>query len=223
MSGIVRGSGRPSEYKLKDGTKVRGVTTYLNRFKESGGLLQWAFQCGKAGQATLYEKADVAKDVGSIVHDTIQADIHGDERPHWPEPLLTAINSAMSSYREWFESSKMRIVGTEIPLVSEEYRFGGTIDAIAQDSKGRLCLLDWKTSNAVYSDYAIQLAAYQHLWNENNPDDPITDGGFHLCRFAKEHGDFEHRYWPELDEAWELFRLYLQAYDLDATLRKRIK
>ena len=46
---IVRGSGRPKEYLLPDGTRVSGVTTILGRFKESGGLLQWAFQVGKSG------------------------------------------------------------------------------------------------------------------------------------------------------------------------------
>jgi hypothetical protein len=60
--------------------------------------------------------------------------------------------------------------------------------------------------NAVYADYLYQLAAYGLLWNENYPDHPPV-GGFHLCRFAKEQGDFSHHYFPSLDdEAASLWR-----------------
>ncbi len=222
---IVRGAGRPTEYRLADKTRVSGVTTVLGRFKESGGLLQWAFQVGKSGAATLYESRDVAADIGSIVHDWIQADVHGEPPPAIPPEFAERVNSAFGAYKEWFDGNRMEIVATEVPLVSEQYRYGGTIDAVARDGKGRLCLLDWKSSNAVYSDYALQLAAYRQLWNENATDESmlITDGGYHLCRFAKEHGDFEHRYWPDLSEAFEMFTLLVKAYDLDKQLRKRIK
>jgi hypothetical protein len=222
----TRGSGRPSEYKLADGTRVRGVTTILGRFKESGGLLQWAFQQGKSGLSSLYEKRDEAADIGSLVHGWVEADIHGIDRPDVPPDQLERVKSAFGAWREWFEGGRMQIVATEVPLVSELYRYGGTIDAVARDGKGRLCLLDWKSSNAVYADYAIQLAAYRQLWNERaikDGTDAISEGGYHLCRFAKEHGDFEHRYWPDLSEAWSLFALYLQAYELDKALSKRIK
>jgi hypothetical protein len=224
LTKVTKGKGRPTKYVLKDGTQVRGVTTFIGRFKESGGLLQWAFQVGKSGATSLYQSRDEAADVGSLAHDTIEARIHKIDEPVIPPEMAVRVASALSAYQEWFDASRMQIIATEIPMVSEKYRFGGTIDAIARDGKGRLCLLDWKTSNAVYSDYAIQLSAYRQLWNENSGEqEQITDGGYHLCRFAKEHGDFEHRYWPDLSEAWKLFKLYIEAYDLDASLRKRIK
>jgi len=113
----------------------------------------------------------------------------------------------------------MEIVEQETPLVSEKYQFGGTLDAIMVN--GELALGDWKTSNAVYPDHIIQLAAYWKLWEENNPDRPIT-GGFHLCRFAKEHADFAHHFWADLTDAWEQFKLFRVAYDIDKKLKKRV-
>lgn len=219
----TRGSGRPARYLLADGTPVRGVTTIISRFKDSGALLFWAFNQGRSGAASLYEKRDEAGDVGTLCHNVIEADIHGAEPPPIPADKAERVASALSAYQEWFAGARMEIIATEVPLVSARYRYGGTIDAIARDGQGRLCLVDWKTSNGVYPDYAIQLAAYRQLWNENNPDDQIASGGYHLCRFAKEHGDFEHRYWPDLAEAWELFKLYIAAYDLDKRLKERIK
>jgi hypothetical protein len=85
-----------------------------------------------------------------------------------------------------------------------------------------LCLLDWKTSNAVYPDYAIQLAAYRHLWNENHPDNPLT-GASYLLRFSKNYPDFEARKFGDLSEAWEIFKLYRRAYDIDKQLKARVK
>jgi len=35
----IQGSGRPTRYKLKDGTVVPGVKTITGRFKEAGGLM----------------------------------------------------------------------------------------------------------------------------------------------------------------------------------------
>lgn len=222
MSTAIKGKGRPTEYKLSDGTRVSGVTTILGRFKESGGLLQWAFQVGKSGAAKLYDSRDEAATAGKLVHDWVEADILGLPAPEIPDDFRQRCDSAYGAWSEWFHGSRFEIVATEVPIVSELHGFGGTIDAIAKDRHGRLCLLDWKTSNAVYSDYALQLAAYKLLWEESTPDQPIT-GGFHLARFAKEHGDFEHRWWPELSEAEDMFLLLVKAYDLDKKLRKRIK
>jgi hypothetical protein len=123
------------------------------------------------------------------------------------------------NYLKWADTTKIEIVEQEIPLVSEKYQFGGTPDAIMV--RGELALGDWKTSNSVFPDHIIQLAAYKELWEENNPHRPIT-GGFHLCRFDKEHADFTHHFWSELNDAWEQFKLFRIAYDIDKKLKKRV-
>jgi hypothetical protein len=126
------------------------------------------------------------------------------------------------NYLKWEKGNRLTIIRQELQMVSEKYQFGGCPDAIGVDPAGRTCLIDWKTSNAVFQDYIIQLAAYKQLWDENHPDDPIT-GGFHLLRFSKEHADFVHHYWSEIDEAWEQFKLFRQAYEIDKQLKKRVK
>ncbi len=81
--------------------------------------------------------------------------------------------------------------------------------------------MDWKTSNGIYVDFLCQLGAYALLIEECRPD-LYLDGGFHLCRFAKSHGDFAHHYWPNLDEAKRMFILLREAYDIDKALKKRV-
>ncbi len=218
---ITKGKGRPTEYRLADGTRVSGVTTILGRFKESGALLLWAFGVGKSGASSLYEKRDEAATVGNLVHDIVESEITGSERPAVPLDYAERVESSLAAWHKWRQGSGLQIVATEVPFVSEVYRFGGTVDAIALDD-GKYCLLDWKTSGGVYTDYLLQLAAYKALWDEHNPNKIIT-GGFHLCRFSKEHGDFEHRYWPELSDAWEMFKLLVPAYELDKKVKSRAK
>ena len=41
-------------------------------------------------------------------------------------------------------------------------------------------------------------------------------------KFSKAYGDFAHYYFDELDEAWELFKLYRAAYELAKNLKKRV-
>lgn len=214
-------------YKLKDGTKVPGVTTIIGRFKDSGGLLYWAFEQGKAAErgeiSKLYDKRDSAAEAGTLAHTLVEAYINKTEYPNlsqYPEDIRKQAQQGYDNYIRWATDNKIQIIKQEETLVSEIYKFGGCPDALGVDSQRQLCILDWKTSNAIYQDYLIQIAAYHKLWDENNPDNPIT-GGYHLLRFSKEHADFHHHYWSELQDAWEQFILFRRAYDIDKLLKKR--
>jgi hypothetical protein len=215
-------------YFLKDGTKVPGTTTIIGRFKESGGLMHWAFTQGQSGASHLYEKAEEAAEIGTVAHGMVERHIRGvpaDEIELYAqdtlldEGLCAKARLAFGAYLAWAENFKVQIIEQEIQLVSEKHRYGGTPDAIGLIGNS-LTLLDWKTSNAVYSDYLIQLAAYANLWNENNPERPIT-GGFHLLRFSKENGDFAHHYYASLDVEWAQFLDFRRCYDRDKSIKKR--
>lgn len=211
-------------YKLSNGLKVPSVTQVVGRYKDSGALIRWAYKRGKDG-LELYESRDKACDVGTCAHSMVEASIAG--RAPYEVPELKQLDdngqlqaqSAFENYREWAAQSRLEIVAQEMQLVSEKYRFGGTPDAIGKID-GVLCLVDWKTSSGVYADFLLQLAAYRLLWEENNPDQPLT-GGFHLCRFAKDHGDFSHHFFRELDSARKSFLYLRAAYEYDAELKRR--
>jgi hypothetical protein len=215
-------------YKLKNGQKVPGTTTIIGRFKESGGLLYWACEQGKAierGEINkLYDKRDEAADAGTLAHLLVENHNRGLVQPSldkYSDEIKKFAMQGFENYLLWKSNSKIEIVYQEMELISEKFRFGGCPDAIGLDSEKRYCLPDWKVSNGIYVDYLIQLAAYKHLWEINNPKKLLT-GGFHLCRFSKEHADFAHHYWSELDDAWDQFKLLRQAYDIDKLLKKRL-
>lgn len=225
--------GRPKQgYYNAASDKIPGTTTIIGRFKESGGLIQWAYKSGreherlvaqgKAAPRHLYDVVQAAGDSGTIAHDMIEAAILGttyDPPVNTPDDVLCKARNAFAQFLEWREQTRIEIVATERAYVSEALQFGGTVDAIGRDLKGRIVLLDWKTSGAVYSDMLIQLAAYALLLEECAPE--WTPQGFHLLRVAKESADFAHHFYGELDDAKEQFRLLRRAYELDKRLSKR--
>ena len=222
---MIQGIGRPKKgYHLQDGTKVPSVTTIISRFKDSGGLIHWAWKEGTEGR-DYREPKDAAASAGSAAHAAVDAHIHG--RPwDWnavpDETVRTKAMTAYSAFLEWQSQTKLEVTHTEMPLVSERHGFGGTFDAITVGETKRRAMGDWKSSGAIYPEYLIHLAAYGHLWQENFPAEPL-EGGYHLLRFDKEYGDFTHKWWASLYTALEAF-LHLRAlYELEKELKQRTK
>lgn len=216
---VVRGAGRPKGGYYIGNDRVPGSTTITGRFKDPGGLYFGHWRNGKEGRDFGDWGGTDALAIGTQVHDAVEAFLHGDE----PVELtsLEAI-SAYGAWREWWDGTGFTVVATEVPLVSERYRFGGTPDALLRDTRDRLCIFDVKTSKGLFPDYLWQIASYKVLWEENNPDEPIT-GGFHLGRFDKEYGDFTHKFFRELDDAERLFLIFREAYVLDKRVAKRAR
>ena len=208
-------------YRNKNGDKLPSVTTVLSRFKESGGLIHWAWQLGMEGKD--YRKVrDEAADAGTMAHLMVEADIRGKEFPDkakYDKELWDKAFNAYGAYLEWKNQTQLRSENSEVSLVCECHQTGGTLDTILVQNKRSMG--DWKSSNAIYLEYLIQLAAYRHLWEVNNPDKPI-EGGFHLLRFSKENCDFTHHYWANLDEAWDAFVHMRALYEITKQLKKRI-
>lgn len=205
-------------YFLSNGDRVPSVTTVISRFKDSGGLIHWAWKLGMEGKD--YRKVrDEAANAGTMAHEAVEHWIHGQPVSFEGEPdVCKRAETAFNAFLEWADQTQLNVTHTEIPMVSERYKFGGTPDALV--IRGKRGMGDWKTSARVYPEYLVQLAAYGQLWDENHPDDPIL-GGFHLLRFDKEYGDFHHHYWAELDAAWHAFLHLRELYEINKELTKR--
>lgn len=211
--------GRPASYHLADGTRVPSVTTILGRFKDSGALIRWAFNCGRNGIDMDAAKNEAAS-AGHLAHAWIDDTIHG--RPltptHADAEIVSRAMNALEQFQEWRERYRLEIHETELPLVSEKHGFAGTFDAVTVE--GEPAIVDWKTSNAIYSDYLLQCAAYALLWEEARGQ---RIDRVHILRVSKDHADFEHRSFQGIDAAKSLFLLYVQAYRFDREIAKRVR
>lgn len=207
-------------YKTKDGKRVPGTTTIIGKFKEAGGLIHWAWSLGMQG-IDYNDKRDKAADAGTLAHALVEAHIRGLAVPvgEYTDDVRQKARNAFEAFLEWSSGSKLTPQETEMPLVSEVHRYGGTIDSMLVN--GKLSLGDWKSSSGVYDDHLLQLGAYSILWNEHFPERPL-EGGYHLIRFGKIGGEFAHYWWaydnPRMVAARELFLLYRKAYDLKAAM-----
>lgn len=217
-------------YFLKDGTKVPSVTTILSRFKESGGLMQWAFKQGQSGAPHLYAEAEKAAAIGTVVHAMVEEHLKGsslDESIALGKKMISEgesadaldkVMSAFNAYLAWHKNFDVEPVEQEIQLVSEKHRYGGTPDIIGNVG-GKLSLLDVKTSSSVFGDFLLQLGGYALLWDENRKQK--LNGGYHILRFSKENGDFSHHFFPSLDDEKRGFILMRELYDICAKAKKR--
>lgn len=235
--GVKRGAGRPQNgYYLADGTRVPGSTTVTGRGKDSGGLVfvakrNWheAGRLGKPFSPDAYWSDGDALQAGTLVHDWIERDVYDEPITYTAEDFpdasaltLQQAHIGYMAYKQWRTAVNLEILETEVPLVSETYGYGGTLDAIALVN-GERCIFDWKTSNGTYPDYIAQVAAYRQLVNETadiSETEPIRSA--HLLRVDKEFGSFHHHWWPEavLDLGWTWFLAAKELYDADKRLKK---
>lgn len=114
-------------YFLKDGSRVPGTTTIIGRFKDPGGLYHWYWEKGAQGKG-FKEDLDKAANLGTIAHHLVEQYIRG-QNPNLTDVPPEAL-SAFNAYLAWAKNYRVKIIATEVQLVSEKYRFGGTPDAI---------------------------------------------------------------------------------------------
>jgi hypothetical protein len=205
-------------YRTKAGAIVPGVTTILNLLNKPF-LVPWAWRLGMQGED--YRKVtQQAADIGTIAHYLIECHIKGE--PADPNRLaefsqvnLAAAQVAYHKFEAWWEEQGLclfkcrdmddELVPTsEVRLVSDTLLYGGCIDILAVNKRKERLLLDIKTSKAVYDEYRYQLAAYMHLWEENNPKLPLD--GAYIIHVSKETGDIGFIFLGRvLETEWQIF------------------
>lgn len=98
-------------------------------------------------------------ELGSILHDAIDGYLKGDESAmDVPDQLMPAAMAFM----DWrSKNSDWKYLESETAVFYKgELNYAGTIDALFEDRKGNLIIVDWKTSSEVYQENLLQLAAY---------------------------------------------------------------
>ena len=140
-------------YRNKNGDKLQSVTTVLSRFKESGGLIHWAWQLGMEGKD--YRKVrDEAADAGTIAHLMVEADIRGKEFPDkakYDKELWDKAFNAYGAYLEWKNQTQLRSENSEVSLVCECHQTGGTLDTILVQNKRSMGSIIWVVENRILS------------------------------------------------------------------------
>ena len=165
------------------GAKLISVTTILGEAVRKEGLERWKDGMIRSGlKSHMGETIDddlikdvtgkarregkKAADIGTTVHDAIDGYLKGNEEAiDVPDPLVPAI---MGFMRWQDEHSRWKYLESETAVFFQgQTSYAGTIDALFEDEKKRLVLIDWKTSKTgkitktgIYPEMYMQMSAY---------------------------------------------------------------
>ncbi|MDE2098421.1 MAG: hypothetical protein KGL39_14305 [Patescibacteria group bacterium] len=181
--------------KWSEPIPVPSITTILKVIGKGDALTQWAANCAadyvretlkpgapldEIGISALADGARFAFrraskkacDIGTLVHRWVESYLL-QQRDKGPCPVvaLPLNNEAANAYMgaiKWLRHHAYKPQATETRLYSLKHNYAGTADAqgIAASVNGKLCIVDWKTSKAIYPEYRFQTAAYAQAYSE---------------------------------------------------------
>ena len=125
-----------------------------------------------------------AADFGTQAHILIDQIVQRLE-PEIPAEMVTVVEN----FATWRREAGLDIQMSEMMVYSAKYRYAGAMDAVATRD-GQLVALDWKTSNGLYPEYALQVAAYAKALEEMTGQ-TVTEAW--AIRFGKTTPEFEVR------------------------------
>jgi hypothetical protein len=128
-----------------------------------------------------------AGDIGTRVHHWIECENTDQPLPDVTEDMV----SSLDAYQVWKKEAGITVMVAEQVVYSHEYRFAGTLDALGVTHDGKRVLLDYKTSNGIYDETALQLAAYAFAEHEMSGGDLIEEAW--CLRLPKDGQGFEAR------------------------------
>lgn len=213
----LSGTKSHTRYKAKDGKTVPGTTTILGVLAKPY-LIQWANKMGLQGIDTT-KYVDALARIGTLAHYLVECHIRGiepDLSTYSQEEINLAENSFLS-FLEWEKGKDIQYLDNEIQLVSEQYKYGGTIDCYAVIN-GKHNLIDFKTSRQIYSEHIIQLSAYKQLLEENGfPVDEVR-----ILRIGRSEDDgFDEKVVKDVSNHWKLFLSLLDVYKYHKIINRK--
>lgn len=206
-------------YKL-NGEYLTGVTTIL-RVRAKEYLVPWAaketadyllprFEEIRAASQKRFEellkeakkahtkKSGDAKDSGKTAHKWIEQYILSQMTGNARYSAVLSdekARKAVDQFLEWEKEHQIEWLASELILASVQYKFAGTIDAVAKID-GVMTVVDFKTSAQISDEYFLQTAAYWLLLRENSfPDQPLPTARL-ILRIPKTGNKFEAMHVP---------------------------
>ena len=173
----------------------KGNPTLLNSIEEQ--LPMFMVQSEGASR----RKKEDAADIGTETHGIIESILDGGS------PTIAAhLDQVIENFRNWWDSAGLVVDDAEVMVYSAEYRYAGTIDFIAHHIvTGQRYVLDWKTSNGLYKETTLQLAAYGYADAEMRGAS-LTDTRLVAVRLGIDYADFEQKEVTNSAEAFAGFR-----------------
>ncbi len=208
-------------YKLADGTRVPGTTTICGLL-DKPALKAWANRIGLEGY-DIHKYLDPLGGVGTLTHARVLAAVSGkpltEDLSEYSPKEVNLSDNAMLKFYEWRKRHAFgEIVVLEEPMVCEDYRYGGTPDYVGLVD-GAWTLIDYKTGSGIYSDMAIQLAAYRHLVEYCRGQSVDRALIVNIGRAPDECFGEQEFTEAQLHAGWQIFKCLRTIYDLQKIIK----
>ena len=205
------------KYELKSGLFVPGTTTII-KVLNLPALVGWANKSG-LDNIEVRKYVDELADIGTLAHYFVECDIQG--KVGDPEVLNDytqthhrAADICYEKFLKWKKEVNFQSLKSELRLVSEKYKYGGTLDLYGL-RHGKKTLVDFKTGKSIFSEAFTQVSAYENLARENGLE-------VEECRIVRigrtENEGFEDRYVPNTGVHFKRFLACLEIYNLNKEL-----
>ena len=164
-----------------NGLKKKGVTTIIGERFGKGALMWWAENCVFEAlyQKLKHDKKAVdevqqfvddlkyrvkgikenASNIGTNMHSLCEDYITG-KNP--VEPTTEPLKTMFDKFKKFWKKRNFEIVETEKTYYSDELDVCGTLDVLVK-RKGKVGILDFKTSKDFYPDMPVQIHTYKKL------------------------------------------------------------
>lgn len=153
------------EFREKSGYEIEGVwyprVTKIVEIKAKPALYRFYAGLKNFAEGEIIKEKSASH--GTMVHEAVQAIMLGKK----PEFDLE-IKPAVLAFEKFLENNPIKVLPEMIErrVVSHDYRYAGTVDAILE-MNGKFGVLDIKTSQSIYRDYNLQTAAYMEALKNN--------------------------------------------------------
>jgi hypothetical protein len=111
-------------------------------------------------------------------------------------PVNEQAGRSFDTFVKWFKDHDVKVHGSEVKIYSKAFKYAGTCDLFCVVD-GEECVVDIKTSSALYPEYAMQLAAYANARNEELGTTIYGPGW--VVRLPKDGGEVETKRYTEAD------------------------
>jgi ATP-dependent exoDNAse (exonuclease V) beta subunit len=142
-----------------DGEKYPSVTTILQVIAKPGLMYFY----GKHGIEGAEKKKMDAADIGTMAHQAIEKILQG--KITSMSQVDQRVNEPVQAFFNWREKNKFKPIDMEMTVYSKKFKYAGTLDTVGL-IKDRLAVIDFKTSNKIWPEYGLQIAAYKNAYEE---------------------------------------------------------
>lgn len=212
------------QYRTSDGQIVPGGSTIGGLIKDGDNLTSWANRMGLQGINTRAYTEETAA-IGTLAHAMIEHSFQIGEpgcnanvcleffdTRDYSENQLTRATWAYNSFARWAAEQTFEDYQVEMQLVSDEYRFGGTIDFYGRVN-GRWTQLDYKTSKSIYMGHVLQSCGYAKLIKSKGL--PLERVNLvKIGRAEDSYVEIKPLTLTQLKIGWEIFEKSVEIYQL---------